>query len=282
MGHRIYAGRAIALLTKHQKESVLGPVLEQGLGCRLVLVSSYDTDLFGTFSREIQRPKNQLGTALLKAEKAAELAQTSLAVASEGSFGSHPLAPIPWNTELVLFLDLAENLTVQGLCQNASTNFSHLIAESYEAAAAFAHTIGFPGHFLILRPEHEAHPFIQKDISDEAALKEAFERCKKESATGKVFLETDMRAHANPTRMENIRKAAENLVENLNRFCPGCGTPGFVVTESVPGLPCELCGSPTARVLQFRSKCQKCSHIEEQLSPIGTLASAQFCDYCNP
>jgi ribosomal protein S27AE len=59
-----------------------------------------------------------------------------------------------------------------------------------------------------------------------------------------------MRAHANPTRMKNIKKATEDLISKLHKFCPNCGAPGFIVSERVKGLPCELCGLPSDIVLK--------------------------------
>ena len=91
-----------------------------------------------------------------------------------------------------------------------------------------------------------------------------------------------MRAHANPTRMKNIAKAAEDLISKLMSFCPNCGAAGFIITERVRGLPCELCGLPGEMVLKNISKCYKCSHTQEQLYPNGRTASAQYCNFCNP
>jgi len=60
-------------------------------------------------------------------------------------------------------------------------------------------------------------------------LEEAFKWCLSNSRTGKVFIETDVRAHANPTRMKNIEKATHDLISKLNSTCPNCGAPGFIV-----------------------------------------------------
>ena len=62
---------------------------------------------------------------------------------------------------------------------------------------------------------------------------------------GKVFVETDMRACYNPTRMRVIEQTTHKLVAKINNKCPQCATPGFETAEVNRGLPCNLCNSPT-------------------------------------
>lgn len=62
-----YVGQRIALLTQHGKERVIAPVLEPALCCQIELASGYDTDLLGTFSRDIPRTSTQLAAARKKA-----------------------------------------------------------------------------------------------------------------------------------------------------------------------------------------------------------------------
>ena len=51
----IYAGAEFALLTRHGKQRVIAPAREDALGCRVHHVDGYDTDLLGTFTRDIPR-----------------------------------------------------------------------------------------------------------------------------------------------------------------------------------------------------------------------------------
>ncbi len=97
-----------------------------------------------------------------------------------------------------------------------------------------------------------------------------------------MFLETDVRAHANPTRMENIRLAAEDLVKKLNSRCPACGLPGFWIVERIVGLPCEDCGAPTRETRAEVHGCLKCAHRATRERTDMTAAPAGRCDYCNP
>ncbi|PMB21063.1 DUF6671 family protein, partial [Fischerella thermalis] len=102
----LFNNRIAVLATKHQKERVIAPILEAELRMKVVVPEDFDTDVFGTFTREVKRPGNQVEAARLKAKKALELTGESLAIASEGSFGPHPEIPfISGNREVVLLLD---------------------------------------------------------------------------------------------------------------------------------------------------------------------------------
>lgn len=279
---KIYEKRKVVFLTKHGKESVIKPILESETGCELITENGYDTDKLGTFSREIKRPKSQIDTARLKINVGMRLTNIDIGIASEGSFGSHPIAPIPWNVELVLLSDKKEKFEIYGVHESSDTNLSHKTVKDYEEVLAFAENMGFPNHLLILRPDHEDSPILIKDINSFEKLKEAYFKCSRLSKTGKIFLETDMRAHANPTRMKNIQKATENLVSKLKSFCPKCGAPGFIVNKAIQGLPCELCGLPSKMTLRYIYSCHKCHYEKEEHFPKGYAAPAQYCDYCNP
>jgi hypothetical protein len=103
---QLFNDRLAVLATMHQKEKVIAPLLEQELGIKIIVPQDFNTDIFGTFTREVERPGTQITAAKLKAEKALELTQENLAIASEGSFTPHPLVPyIYCNREIVVFLD---------------------------------------------------------------------------------------------------------------------------------------------------------------------------------
>ena len=69
MKNALFADRVGVLATMHQKEIVIAPLVEQELGVKVVVPENLDTDAFGTFTREIKRPGDQLEAARLKAEK---------------------------------------------------------------------------------------------------------------------------------------------------------------------------------------------------------------------
>lgn len=133
-----------------------------------------------------------------------------------------------------------------------------------------------------MRPEGENDPRLRKGIAAWEELKAAFAWAQAQSASGQVFLETDLRAHANPTRMEMIRLAAEDLVAKLGSPCPACGAPGFWLVERIAGLLCGDCGAPTRETRAEVYGCLKCAHRETRERPEPQYADPGRCDYCNP
>ena len=78
----MFEGRRLVIATKHGKEEVLTPILERELGVHCFTLPTFDSDLFGTFSGEVERLDDALLTARLKCEKAMEIAQCDLAIAA--------------------------------------------------------------------------------------------------------------------------------------------------------------------------------------------------------
>jgi hypothetical protein len=279
---KIFEGRTVVLLSKHNKEEVIQPLLESATGCHFIVEKRFDTDKLGTFTREIQRKKSQLETARQKIRMACKLSNAQLAIVSEGSFGSHPMAPIPWNLEIVLLFDKKDDFEIFGIYEGSDTNFDHIVTSDYNQALDFAHKTGFPDHWLILRPNNEKGKPVFKDINRFTQFEEAFKHCVKKSSSGYVFIETDMRAHANPTRMKNIGLATQHLVEKINSRCPQCNAYGYTITEVVKGLPCEMCKWPSDLTLKYVYQCHQCKHTHQELYPKGEVAPAKYCHYCNP
>ena len=278
----IYAESRVALLTQHGKEGVIASVLDTALGCRVERVTGYDTDLLGTFTRDIPRAGMQLEAARKKARIGMQLSGLSLGLASEGSFGADPFAGMfPWNVEFLIFIDDERGLEVVGVAQGAAS-LSQQLTHNWAAAEAFAKQAGFPAHHLVVRPEGEDDPRMRKGIATWEELQAAFAWALAASASGRVSVETDVRAHANPTRMDNIRLAAEDLAKKLNSLCPSCGTPGFWIVERVDGLPCEACGAPTRETRAEVYGCLKCAHRETRERADRQYADPGRCGYCNP
>jgi ribosomal protein S27AE len=277
----VYAGRSLAPLTQHGKERAIAPVLEPALGCRVRHVTGYDTDRLGTFTRDIPRAGTQLEAARRKARIGMERSGLPLGLASEGSFGADPMAGLfPRNVELLMFLDEELGLEIVGRAHGAAKHV-HRLTGDWVAAEAFALEAGFPEHQLVVRPEGENDPRLNKGIADRAALAAALGQARRQSANGQVFLESDLRAHANPTPMVVICRAAEDPVARLRSLCPACGLPGFALVEHVAGLPCSDCGAPTRETRADVPGCVKCAH-REQRPRAATAADPGRCGYCNP
>jgi len=123
---------------------------------------------------------------------------------------------------------------------------------------------------------------LHKELHTPEALTEHVEQLLSGMFTKKVFLETDMRAHRNPTRMKNIALATEELVRAATSLCPSCATPGFVVTRVVRGVPCAWCGQPTELVAARISECAKCAYAQESRVSQSDTADPGMCGFCNP
>jgi hypothetical protein len=282
----LFAKRVAVLATMHKKEEVIAPILEQELGLKIIVPKNFNTDTFGTFTRDIERPGSQIEAARLKAEKVLELTGHKIAIASEGSFAPHPGVPfISANREIIIFIDKENNLEIIGEEFSTDTNYNHMVVETWEQAYKFAKKVGFPEHGLVVMSDKSTKNAneIIKGINTENKLQEALDFITSKSPTGKVHIETDMRAMFNPTRMRNIAKATVNLVEKINNSCPQCQTPGFEIVEKKQGLPCELCTMPTMLTLAVIYKCGKCGFSQEKKFPKGIeFADPSQCMYCNP
>ncbi|MFX5009088.1 DUF6671 family protein, partial [Acinetobacter baumannii] len=81
-------------------------LLEEALGVTCIIPAEFNSDIFGTFSGEIERELNPLETARKKCYAAMELTGCYLAIASEGSFGAHPIIGfVPADEELLVLID---------------------------------------------------------------------------------------------------------------------------------------------------------------------------------
>jgi hypothetical protein len=277
-----YQGQEIALLTQHGKERVIAPVLNAALGCSVIRVDGYDTDLLGTFTRETPRPGSQLDAARRKARLGMELSGHRVGLASEGSFGPDPFTGMfAWNTEILVLIDDRLGIEVTSLAQGPGKS-AHVITGDWEALDAFARREGFPEHHLVLRPSSEDDPRVHKGIGNWATLRCRFDQCLRESPDARVFAELDLRAFANPTRMQRIEEAAHDLLRRLRSACPACGLPGFAAVERIAGLPCAGCGRPTTAYRAERWQCVSCP--QTTLIPRTDLTESppQHCPYCNP
>jgi hypothetical protein len=277
-----FEGQSIALLTQHGKEAAIAPVLEPVLGCRVLRVDGFDTDTLGTFTRERPRPGSQLDAARRKARIGIERSGLPIGLASEGSFGPDPFSGLfTWNLELLLLIDDRLGIEVVGLAQGHATD-GHRLTDDWDEICEFAQRAGFPAQQLVLRPGDADDPRIHKGIADWHALRSSFDACQALASSRKVFVETDLRAFANPSRMSRIREAAQDLLARLRSICPACGVPGFWPTERQPGLACSACGLPTRVYRAEIWNCCGCGHREVVGRKDLQQASPADCAYCNP
>jgi len=278
-------GARAVLATMHGKERALAPLAARFLGLEPRVAEGLDTDIFGTFSRDVARAGTPRDAARAKIAAAFKLMPDArVGLASEGSFGPHPGLPFAaLNRELVLLIDRETGLELIGHHATMATNFAHQVVTDVAAGLTFAAKAGFPAHGVIVIGVLDGQPAPQlalfKAIATEAELAAVLSRTL--ALTGAAHLETDMRAHRNPRRMRAIRRAMIDLVRRSRSHCPGCGRPGFAMTGRVPGLPCAWCSSPTHLTRAEVWDCEGCDHTEER--PIAALsADPMHCAECNP
>jgi hypothetical protein len=274
--------REIALLTQHGKEAIIAPLLEPLTGCRMVNVTQIDTDRFGTFTREVGREGGQLQAARAKAHAALFHSGLDLAIASEGAFVTDPFAGlIAWNVEIVLLIDLRWNMEIVGKAQGPARAGQGLVRTTDELML-LVQSLGFPDHRLCMRPDHSEDPRVTKGLGTAEELLDAFQAIMAMSSMGRVFVESDLRAHCNPTRQAMIRRASEDLRLKMLSTCPACSMPGFAQTGYLPGLACRVCASPTREPLAHLWSCSVCHHAVERRDGLPDLADPGKCDRCNP
>ena len=280
--HNFFEGRSIVIATKHKKQHGIAPLLEKELGVNCIVPENLDTDLLGTFCGEIERVLSPTDAAKQKCMIAMELTGTDLAVASEGSFGAHPLLYfLPADDELLVLIDKKNGLEITVREVSTKTNYNAKEVSSEEDLLAFAQGALFPGHALILKDKKEGYTAIAKGIVDAKELLETFRQFIATYVS--VYVETDMRAHLNPSRMEVIEETTKKLIAKIKTTCPSCQTPGFGIKDATPGLPCENCKAPTKSTLYHVYACQKCNHTHEAYFPNGKQEEdPTYCDRCNP
>lgn len=277
-----YQNELCHLASMHRKEQAIGSAFEKFLGCK-VRPAQMNTDLLGTFTGEIERRLSPSACAKEKCYRGLEVEKGSLGVANEGSFGPHPWIPFAAaDFEVLFFADknLGFELTLSTI--SAETNFAGASIQSADELSHFAKQALFPSHALILRPQNSKDlRLLFKGIQDWQELYRIFQKCSDASQDRLVSVETDMRAHMNPTRMKVIEGLAYDMAARLAIACPSCKTPGWGSLQHVPGLPCQECRLPTDLIQAEIFGCCRCEH-QEVVEKQNEMADPGYCSFCNP
>ncbi|NNT71874.1 hypothetical protein HKT18_06565 [Flavobacterium sp. IMCC34852] len=278
----MFNNRKLLVATKHHKEKVIAPLFEKKLGVRCFTSDEFDTDTLGTFSGEVSRKDDALTTLRKKCILAMEKNHCDLVIASEGSFGVHPSVFFASaDDELIMLKDAKNDLEIVAREISLDTNFNASVITNESDLLAFAQRVQFPSHALILKPAENNFSKIVKGINDSENLKKYVNEFINEF--GMAYVETDMRAQFNPTRMKVIEKAAQKLLQNVQSTCPNCKSPGFAITKAIPGLPCSWCKKPTDSTLSYLYTCNKCEFTKEALFPHQkNTEDPTYCHLCNP
>lgn len=281
--HDCFEGRHAVIATMHGKERVIGPLLAEAFGMSVSASEGVNTDRFGTFTRDVPRAGTQLEAARKKASAALKEGKSDLVIASEGAYAAHPDAPFLCQaTELVLLVDRRHNLEIAGYHRSSQVHMHQRWVCSPQEAVTAALAQDFPRHGIVVRISPHTTRGMCKDLQSADQLAAHAQRLLRWPWRRKIFLETDMRAHRNPTRMACIAAAATDLVSRMQSRCPQCATPGFGISSTQAGLPCEQCGMPTRNILKQLSRCGKCGYTKEKMHPFGAGADPGDCQHCNP
>lgn len=281
----LYAGRTVVMTTKHGKERCVSLPFRVGLGAQITAAEGIDTDLLGTFTGEVPRVGTPREVVVRKARLGMASTGLPLGLASEGSFGPDPVVPLlPLHLEVLAFVDDERGIELYEQAATTETNFDHAVVSTVADLERFLGRVGFPTHALIVRPHRGAVECgIRKGLQTDAELDEAIQASARCSDDGLAQVETDMRAHLNPTRARLIRRLAFKLALRLRRQCSRCDAPGWGRVGVEAGLPCGWCGAPTDLTLQEVYACAVCDHQERYPRPDGLVsADPGQCSYCNP
>lgn len=244
-----------------------------------------DSDRLGTFSGEIERPGSMLDALRGKIQLARQSSRERFMLASEGSFSTAGgFGIIAQGIEMLLLDDVVTGAQVVEQYISWDTNYLTAELSKLDELDNFLARIQCGSHGLVLYPcGVTLGTKLFKGILDAAFAKEAFQQCLAASPSARVMAMSDMRAHYNPTRMKAIAACSELLAKRLATACPHCGSGGFGITGTIPGLPCEACGYPTARARLEKHTCVVCHASAEQPRSDGRVgADPAECEVCNP
>lgn len=276
-----WQGRRAVIATMHGKERIIAPILESELGVCCETPTDFNTDVFGTFTREIPRRDSQYETAIKKARAAMRWCDADLAIASEGSFGPDPQFPlVTTDLELVVLCDVTLPGVLTGWYRAQGIRVAGQWVRSTQEAVEVATRWGFPQQGVIVRRRKDGARGIYKEVTDVPTLEAVVAKLLRRPLCSRVYLETDMRAHRHPGRRDCIYHATVALAENGKRVCPECARPGFARAHAKPGLPCEWCHAPTDAARAHEFLCPHCGYTCEEAVPDST-APAGMCAYCN-
>lgn len=280
----VYADSRIVLTTKHQKAKAIAPHFQKNLAAE-IMECELDTDTLGTFSGEVPRINSAVECARQKCLWGMEVFDADYGLANEGSFGpDRYLSFMPCNYEVLYFIDSKLGFELKLSYSSNKTNYQMGAFDSIERIIDFTKKALFPSHGLIVRPNLCVNKGILfKGIQSYDSLCQAYEESRKHSSDHQVWIETDMRAHMNPSRMQVIGLLAERFSQQLNNYCPECQMPGWGRIDVENGLPCSECGLESSLIKTEIFGCVACPHRENKPRHDDlSNASPMHCAYCNP
>ncbi|MFZ3583320.1 DUF6671 family protein [Loktanella sp. DJP18] len=276
-------GKTIVLATMHGKERAFGPVFGDRFEIEIMVPTGLDTDSLGTFTGEVPRMGSIEETATAKARLGASVTGQKLVLASEGAYGPHPTVPfIGAGFELAILLDTRSGRIIREHLIDENPVFDHVEIGRDTNIDAFLARVRFPDHAVVVRGSDPLDGCV-KGIRDRDQLDDVIGQMSREADSGPLLLQTDMRAHLNPRRMETLGRLARKLADRLACPCPACDAAGFGLTQTPKGLPCMACGFPTDVVAIEVWGCTACGYNTNRWRRDGRVqAEPGDCPRCNP
>ncbi len=275
-----YRGQVIAFGTRHGKHHQVRSAFAQVLGAEVVAPTDLDTDQFGTFTGDVPRTLGPVAAARAKAHLGMSATTARHGLASEASYGPLPGVGVPGHEEVMLFLDLDRGLEIVEGERCLRTPPAQLRVGAGQDLDRYLDQAGFPGQALVVRRSDTATAAV-KGITDRGTLAAAIAAAAACSDDGHALLETDLRAHHNPTRRVVLARLGRRLARRLATPCPACGCPGYGRTDTERGLPCTACATPTELVTADVHACGRCTH-HHRVPRAATTADPRWCEVCNP
>ncbi|GAB2633193.1 hypothetical protein GCM10027270_21900 [Nocardioides ginkgobilobae] len=299
-----YRDAPAAVATRHGKTATLRSVLGGPGGLRLHTVP-VDTDAFGTFTGDRERPGPAHDVVVAKAVAGAREGGYDVGLASEGSFGPDPALPLAVvQRELVALVDLRNGLRVVGRAAAVAAWTARVeigaTLRPRDGARTVAERIDLARQAVVVRPAPAPDPLdlppgtarpvgalaqgdgISKGVVTRRRLVLAIALAKEHSPTGAVVVETDLRAHVCPARRPVIRRAGLDLAHRLARLCRACGSAGVGTVRLDRGIPCRRCGDLTDEVRAVVHGCPACGHEEHTGQDGARRGDPARCSSCNP
>ena len=276
-----YVGRQASLATLHKKRHQVAPVFSEVAGIEVV-ETHVNTDVLGTFTGDVPRVGSPLETAVQKARLGMQASGLSLGLASEGTFGPHPVAPmLTVDTEILVLVDDELDIVVVESVSEVGIPVLGVDVDRVDVDDDVLRRGGFPEHGVIVRPSDSLFP-IFKGIHHRDELTTAIKTCLEKSSESKARIESDLRAHHHPTRQQVIARVAHQLAQRLTQLCPQCDAPGWGRVRIESGAKCSQCGVNTSAPQSEIFGCPRCDHHDvRDVAPARGVDPAR-CPRCNP
>ncbi|MDM7861503.1 hypothetical protein QTP81_12950 [Alteromonas sp. ASW11-36] len=276
-----------AIATLHHKDRYIAAPLQSALQWQVTAYTDFDTDALGTFSGEIQRKLAPLDCAIEKARQALNAESVDFGLGNEGSFNADPFMLCTVNQELVVAVDEQGEVLATGK-HTAPINIDIIELAAHDWSSKSTEVDEFiqrlptnQAAILIAKDQQQAIVEVHKPLLEQSAIFVALDQASSNPNVWLLELTYDLRAMHCPQRQVNITRAAEDLARRLTHHCPSCSAVDFVAEDSIAGLPCELCGSPTSATKAIIARCKHCGY-EETTAVSAAVASAAQCSLCNP